>query len=342
MHLGITTLIASDSLRNMADIQKPSDESHRPSDDKAGKSEALNPERGVSGADVQKAESNRTNKFTTFGNMTTIKDGASLEESRAAQSAIQNNPFTIDMGDEGEVTSRGRQENRLEVLAGNPIEDAAKFAKTNVERLAHPDAEHPDTRMDYIADFESFKLSGLAKFGIDPLIISATIRNEIAFRKPTDNLQEELVKHNREFGGIIDSDHHWSVGTIQMQRRHIERLANAVNAHGDQLYPQLKDWKGIDFAHFVPSRQSGSLFVGAYFQDVAARLERGNEPVPWYPGAHTKEVQSRISSLWRQGTPESRTEALIRSYNPGDGTKHVEHVLEQMKQIRDGPGKLFE
>lgn len=324
----------------MAEIQKPSDQS-RPDDSKAGKLDSLNPDRSVSGADVDKAEKKRVNKFTTFGQMTTVNDGDSLDEARSRQSALDN-PFTIDYGDGTSENSVGKQYSTDEVVAGNPFIDGMNAAKKEAEKLWHPDLEHPDIRMNYIADLEAFQTTGLAKYGIDPLIISGTIRNEIAFREHADNIQDAMVHKHPVVAAWLDKEHNWSVGDIQMRRSHMEMLVNASDVHGTPLFPQLTSLKGKDFSAYVPTRAEGAALVGAYFQDVAHRLEKGEVPTPWYDKAHAEQVAETMLRLWRTRKPEARTDALIRSFNPGEGAKHVEQVREQMKHIRNGPAKLFE
>lgn len=324
----------------MAEIQKPSDQ-NRPDDSKAGKLDALNPERGVSNADVGKAEKQRVNKFTTFGQMTTVNDSDCLDEARARQSALDN-PLTIDFGDGNSVTSEGFKNAPDHVIAGNPFTDSLEFIKKTGEKIWHPDSEHPDIRMNYIADLEAFQATGLAKYGIDPLIIAATIRNEIVFREAIDGLQDELVQKHPMITAHIDGHRGWSVGDIQMRRSHMEMLINASDVHKQPLYPQLATLRGKDFESYVPSRGEGAALVGAYFQDVASRLDKGRIPTPWYDKAHTQQVAETMLNLWKTGKPVDRTEALIRSFNPGEGARHVEHVREQMKQIRSGPAKLFE
>lgn len=322
----------------MAEIQKPSDQ-NRPDDSEAGKPDSLNPDRSVSGADVGKAEKQRVNKFITFGQMTTIRDGDSLDEARARQSALDN-PFTIDFGDGSAETSQGKQSD--EVIAGNPFTDGLNTAKKEAEKLWHPDREHPDLRMNYMADLEAFQATGLAKYGIDPLIIAATIRNEVVFREHADNVQDEMVQKIPGVAAWLDKGHDWSVGDIQMRRSHMEMLINASDAQGKPQFPQLASLRGKDFTTYVPSRSEGAALVGAYFQDVAHRLDEGKTPTPWYDKAHAQQVAETMLSLWRSGKAEARTDSLIRSFNPGEGAKHVEHVREQMEQIRNGPAKLFE
>lgn len=323
----------------MAEIQKPSDQ-NRPDDSRAGKPDSLHPDRSVSGTDVGKAEKQRTTKFTTFGQMTTINDGESLVEARARQSALDN-PLTIDFGDGTAVTSDGIQDAHDVVIAGNPFKDAQEFVKKTGENLWHPDSEHPDIRMNYMADLEAFQTTGLAKYGIDPLIISATIRNEIIFRKHSDNLQDRILKEHSDIANQADRNHSWTIGDIQMRRSHIERLISATDNAGNPRFPQLASLKE-EGAIAALDRQKGALLVGVYFQDVATRLDHKEDPAPWYNLAHAAEIKSHIAALWQSGSADNKTEALIRSYNPGDGARHVEHVREQLKLIRNGPAKLFE
>jgi hypothetical protein len=80
----------------MAEIQKPSDQFQN-ADAEAGKPDALDSDRKVSGNDMDKSEKLRTIKFSTVGKMSNLSEGDSLDETRARQSA-PDNPLTIDLG----------------------------------------------------------------------------------------------------------------------------------------------------------------------------------------------------------------------------------------------------
>lgn len=78
------------------------------------------------------------------------------------------------------------------------------------------------------------------------------------------------------------------------------------------------------------NKKNAALITAAYFANVIEKLETGQ------PACEntSKKNNDRIAELWKANTPESRTEALIRSYNPGNGDKHVHNVLNHMKEVK--------
>lgn len=85
----------------------------------------------------------------------------------------------------------------------------------------------------------------------------------------------------------------------------------------------------------------GAVLLGAYLQDVANRLQNGEDPIPTYDKAHKSQIIQTMRTLWTSGDPEKRTDALIRSYNPGDGQLHVDNVRQHLLEIKRNVGKLF-
>lgn len=188
-------------------------------------------------------------------------------------------------------------------------------------------------------DFNAFYTTNLGQFGIDPFIIAGITRNEIEHRKIVIDEGQEL--QIRQFGKIISGNtEKTSIGIEQMQTRHIQRLVNAKSPDGNYIYPQLEALRSDPLRKALDPKY-GSVVLGAYLQDIAARLERSEDPVPWYTGSHNEEVKETMKALWRSGNPTKRTDALIRSYNPGAGQTHVDNVRRHMKAVEDGAGKLF-
>ncbi|QQR58416.1 MAG: hypothetical protein IPG59_02660 [Candidatus Melainabacteria bacterium] len=193
--------------------------------------------------------------------------------------------------------------------------------------------------MQYMYDFNAFYTTNLRQFGIDPFIIAGITRNEIEHRKVgIDDSQEEQI---RQFGKIVlGGDERTSIGTEQMQSMHILRLVNAKSPDGHYLYPQLEALRSDPLRKALDPKY-GSVLVGAYLQDIAAHLEKGEDSMPWYKGAHKDQINETMKTLWHSGDPSKRTDALIRSYNPGAGQIHVDNVRRHLKFIEEGPGKLF-
>lgn len=170
-------------------------------------------------------------------------------------------------------------------------------------------------------------------------MIAAITRNEIAHRKLLiDDSQDSQVK---VFGKALGAkSERVSIGNQQMQSVNIERLLKALDSEGKPLYPQLQGLKN-DAERMALDPKYGALLLGAYLQDVATRLENGEDPIPTYNGAHRSEILQKIRTLWASGDPENRTDALIRSYNPGDGQVHVDNVRRHLREIKTNVGKLF-
>lgn len=241
--------------------------------------------------------------------------------------AVQSS-FGIDFGDGRILTAKGPTQ---EKKSSNWFD--------GIKSVFTPDKGHEDAKMQYMHDFNAFYTTNLSQFKIDAFIIAGITRNEIEHRKAfIDDSQEEQV---RKFGGVVLGDgDKTSIGLEQMQTRHILRLVNAKSPDGKFLYPQLEALRKDPLRKALAPKY-GAILLGAYLQDVASRLQKGEDPVPWYDGAHKEQVKETIKTLWKSGDPSKRTDALIRSYNAGDGQVHVDNVRRHMKAINEGVGKLF-
>ncbi len=253
--------------------------------------------------------------------------------------AIQSS-FGIDFGDGQILTAKGIEEKKqTDFRFDQWLRGVESTIKETVQLFFYPDKGHEDERMHYMDDFNAFYTTDLSRFKINPFIIAALTRNEIEHRKVgVDDLQETQV---RSLGYPIDlHPDKVSIGNQQIKIEHIRRLVNAKNASGEWQFPQLEVLrKSPEKLALEPA--NGALLLGAYVQDVALRLERGEDPVPWYDKAHKTEIIKTIKELWSSQDPEKRTNALIRSYNPGDGQKHVDNVRGHLKVIENSIGKLF-
>lgn len=249
--------------------------------------------------------------------------------------AVQSS-FGIDFGDGRILTAKGPTQDKKN---SNWFGDIGGAVKEGAKALFCPDKGHEDSKMQYLHDFNAFYTTNLSRFGIDPFIIAGLTRNEIEHRKSMiDDSQEEQV---RRFGNVVLGDgDKTSIGNQQMQTRHIRRLVEAKGSDGQFLYPQLAELRKDPLRKALDPK-FGAVVLGAYLQDVASRLEKGTDPVPWYDGAHKEEVKETMKKLWSSGDPAKRTDALIRSYNAGAGQIHVNNVRRHMKIINEGAGKLF-
>ncbi len=152
-----------------------------------------------------------------------------------------------------------------------------------------------------------------------------------------DVAQDYITEHRPFMAPLKES---WTVGPGQVQVQIMEEL---VKKYADKLPEFLPSKQAMtvggmdvgerpaDVAMLSENKKNAALIVGAYFADVIDKLEKGEQPC-----AHgaTKEENETITKLWKTGTQEARQEALIRSFNPGDGKKHVENVLKHLAEIK--------
>jgi hypothetical protein len=223
------------------------------------------------------------------------------------------------------------------LIAGGPDEKSLRAIVDSCDKIVHPGRVNLDAKVDYSAAREAYKMFHLDKFGIDRAIVPATIRNEQNYLGVKDTkVQDPLVEDQPDIPKFFN----WSIGPAQMKISHIEYLA--------EKYPdQLKQFHQPTMQAFtyggmlVSERQAtvgqqalsprnAAFLVGAYFADKIDRLEHGKPACPDRPKAEN----DKIAGLWKSGDPAKRTEALIRSYNSGDGTVHVNNVDHQLKEIR--------
>jgi len=254
--------------------------------------------------------------------------------------AVQSS-FGIDFGDGQILTAKGIEEKKQEGWKPeNWLRETQSKIKDTVQSAFYQDRGHEDAKMHYMEDFNAFYTTDLSKYQIDPFIIAAITRNEIEHRKAgIDDAQEEQI---RKFGKILiaANPNTQSIGTQQLQIGNIHRLVNAKDSNGNWLFPQLEPIR-IDPARLALNPKYGAILLGAYLQDTAMKLERGEDPIASYDKAHKDEITQTIQNLWKSGSPHNRTDALIRSYNPGDGQTHVDNVRRHLKVIDNEVGKLF-
>lgn len=195
----------------MAEIQKPADQAEQKPDTAVKKSDNLGKERAVNNDQVTEAEAQRTNKFSTFGDMKAYAD---------------SNPLLIDMGDGTEVSSRGTQ------VAWDPIkasEQKAKEVMKAAEHAAFPYRGNEDSQVDYAASAAAYR--AFPEFSrhpnIDRVLIPALIRNELHhYFTPKEKPAEDFLNATGNPG--LEKT---SLGPGQVQVRHIRHLM--------EKYPQL-------------------------------------------------------------------------------------------------------
>lgn len=217
-----------------------------------------------------------------------------------------SNPLLIDMGDGTEISSKGTQ------LALKP------------ESLISPHKENPDQFVDHGA-FKTAKqhLINFAKYDLDhngmaDKLVTALIRNESVFYH---SIKDGGVDAVLKLTGAVPGDR--TIGPAQM------KVSNIMNLVGK--YPELlgssKNYPGL-----AETPYAATLLVAAYLNEKIETFENWTKQTP---------DRSKLTSddrllfdhsfpFWKSGM---QTKALIMSYNPGDGTRHLNHVLEQLKQI---------
>jgi hypothetical protein len=203
-------------------------------------------------------------------------------------------------------------------------------------KFEHPGRNNPDAAVDYPAAKEAYQRFDLEKYGVDKALIPGIIRNEQYWLGPKDRVPDFFAEERPFLMPLKDRS--WSVGPAQIQVRIMEEL---VEKYQDKL-PEFKPSKQVvrlggmelaqreaDTAMLSFDNKNAALITGAYFANVIDRLEQGKPPCPYSPDKDN----AKIRELWKQGSPESKQEALIRSFNPGSD-EHVKNVLNHVREIK--------
>ncbi len=204
-------------------------------------------------------------------------------------------------------------------------------------KFEHPGRNNPDAGIDYAAAQDGYNRFDLQKYGVDRALVPAIIRNEQYWLGPKDGIQE-WVTADRPFQMPVPKN--MTVGPAQMKIEIMEQLAEkyadklpefSLPAHqAFQVGTMKMGEREADVAMLSQNKKNAALITAAYFANVIEKLETGQ------PACEntSKKNNDHIAQLWKTNTPESRTEALIRSYNPGNGDKHVHNVLNHMKEVK--------
>ncbi len=239
----------------MAEIQKPADQAEQKPDTALKKSDNLGKDRAVNNDQVTEAEAQRTNKFSTFGDMKAYAD---------------SNPLLIDMGDGTEVSSKGTQ------VAWDPIKagkDAAQEMAKSAEAAIFPLRGHEDTQVDYTACAAAY--AAFPEFArhqnVDRALIPALIRNELHFYS---DAKEKPVEGVLNLFGDLPKDS-FSIGPAQMQKRNIEHLMQSCPQLSD---PAMGNITG-NALRAALSPQKAPWFVAALLAESISRREASGLPV---------------------------------------------------------------
>jgi hypothetical protein len=204
-------------------------------------------------------------------------------------------------------------------------------------KFEHPGRNNPDAGIDYAAAQDGYNRFDLQKYGVDRALVPSIIRNEQYWLGPKDGIQE-WVTADRPFQMPVPKN--MTVGPAQMKIEIMEQLAEkfadklpefSLPARQAFQVGTLKmGEREADIAMLSQNKKNAALITAAYFANVIERLETGQ------PACEntSKKNNDHIAELWKTNTPGSRTEALIRSYNPGNGDKHVHNVLNHMKEVK--------
>lgn len=228
----------------------------------------------------------------------------------------------------------GQKADTVLELAQKPKDDAfTKFKNT----FEHPGRNDPDAGVDYASARDAYQRFGFENYGIDKDLLGAVLRNEQYWLNAKDVAQDYITEHRPFMLPLKDS---WTVGPGQVQVQIMDELVKKYADKLPEFHPSKQAMtvggmdvgeRPADVAMLCENKKNAALIVGAYFADVVDKLEKGQPPC-----AHgaTKEENDTITKLWKTGTQEARQEALIRSFNPGDGKKHVENVLKHLAEIK--------
>jgi hypothetical protein len=219
-----------------------------------------------------------------------------------------SNPLLIDMGDGTEVSSKGAS------LAWKP------------ESIVSPHKENPDQYVDHTAfraakqHFNNFAKYDLDHPGMGEKLVSALIRNESVFY---NSVKDGGVDTALKTGIVLGNR---SIGPAQMRVNNVMRL---VEKH-PELFGEKKNYPGLAETPHV-----ATLLVAAYLDEKIETFENWSKKLPSREALNTdgKLLLDHAFPYWKSGM---QTKALIMSYNPGDGSRHLNHVLDQLKNIEEG------
>lgn len=234
---------------------------------------------------------------------------------------------------EGYIVGQKTGEEEQKQLVQAPKDDPLTTLKNKIE---HPGRNNPDAKVDYAAAKDGYQRFDLQKYDVDKALIPAIIRNEQYWLGMKDRVPD-LIAEERPLVPPLDKK--WSVGVAQIQVRIMEELATKYKdklpefqmpvTQAISLGGMNMGERQADVAMLSSDPQHAALITSAYFANVIDQLEKGKPPCLYSP----PQDNAKIAELWKQGTKEARTEALIRSFNPGS-EEHVKNVLNHMNQIR--------
>jgi hypothetical protein len=217
-----------------------------------------------------------------------------------------SNPLLIDMGDGTEVSSKGAQvawkpDDLLSPHRNNPgqyvDQSAFKAAKDNFGSFAKYNSEHQ---------------------AMGEKLVTALIRNEsIFYNTGKDATVDTMLKAT----GVVWGNR--SVGPAQITVNNIMRLVDKYpDAFGDR-----KNYPGLAETQYV-----ATLLTAAYLNEKIETFEQWSKEAPDRSKLNHDEklLLDNAFSYWKSG---KHAEALIMSYNPGDGKRHLQHVVEQLHQL---------
>ena len=217
-----------------------------------------------------------------------------------------SSPLLIDMGDGTEVSSKGAR------VAWEP------------QDLLSPHRENPERYVDQSAfraanqHFGSFAKYNIDHPGMADKLVSALIRNESVFY---NTLKDATVDTALKATGAIPGDP--TVGPAQMKVHNIMRL---VGKH-PEVFGDSKAYPGL-----AETPYAATLLVAAFLNEKMEKFDSWSKQAP---DRNALNLDNRLLfdyafPFWKSGM---RTKALIMSYNPGDGKRHLDHVLGQLEQI---------
>lgn len=161
---------------------------------------------------------------------------------------------------------------RLEQREKNKDNDVAERIKNVEPWFVH--RHNPDANVDYNAAKQGYEQSGLNKYPeVSPELVSAVLRNEQWFYKPTDASQDATIQN----GGHL-SDKTNSIGPAQIQIRNIQFLIDEKNSDGKPTYSFLQNMKD-DPQKAAENPANAALLASAWLKHIAGELEKQNIPV---------------------------------------------------------------
>lgn len=225
-------------------------------------------------------------------------------------------------------TSEEMQGNDLPENTIAQLPDLGKMVRDTGEAIVHPHSGDLNKFLDVeAAKLAMNKFPRLSRYAnnyasIRPQLILGLIRNETEHytRFKDDLIQDGLLSIGWKAQGSDDP----TTGPAQVSESNQERLA--------KKYPEILG-NSRDYPKASLSPYFATLLVGAYLDNTIETFEKWDKQPPSEIELKDKNTRLLYEHAYPQWQEGHFTEALIRSYNPGDGARHVRNVQRHINAL---------